>query len=140
MYNIENLSNYIIYKSKKLGHPITNARLQCILYFLQVKFVADKDRLCFAENIEASGFGAVIPESYLLFKGNGERFLSVPKKVIPFLEREDKETLDEMLVFLGEYSTAFLQETIQNQTPWKKARDRRDQVITVESLREYFKN
>ena len=57
-YNAVDLSHYILNKCTKDGKPITNLRLQSILYFIQVDFL-QRNTVAFYDDVEACTFGAM---------------------------------------------------------------------------------
>lgn len=64
------LSKYIVSKCYLDDNPVTNIKLQCLLYIIQRKFLAC-DLIAFFDDFEAWDFGAVVPNSYYRFCGFG---------------------------------------------------------------------
>lgn len=60
MYRAEDVAAYIINKQVDDGYPISNLKLQKILYFVQAEFLVSKDEPCFDDVIEAWDFGPVV--------------------------------------------------------------------------------
>ena len=70
MYNAIEVAKYVISYCTDLGAPISNLKLQKILYYLQVHYVKNGSVL-FWEDFYAWQHGPVIPEVYYLFSGYG---------------------------------------------------------------------
>lgn len=67
MYNIINLSWFIIRRCAKQKHPISNLQLQKMLYFLQKLNLEKTGKALFNNKIVAWQFGPVIREAYCEF-------------------------------------------------------------------------
>lgn len=70
MYDVLELSKYIITKCTKEDEPISNLQLQKILYYIQKAFL-QAGKIAFCDDIEAWQFGPVVPEVYYHFCGYG---------------------------------------------------------------------
>ena len=66
MYNAIDLSKYIVSKCVKDGHPVSNLKLQKILYYIQKDFL-QRDEIAFSDNIEAWQFGPVVRSIYVKY-------------------------------------------------------------------------
>ena len=66
MYNVIDVCGYIICYSNFKKYGVSNLKLQKLLYFVQVFFVAytEEHTLCFDSKIEAWDFGPVVPKAY----------------------------------------------------------------------------
>lgn len=58
------IAKYVISKCLQDGYPITNQKLQIILYFIQVIAYQKHNEFAFDEEIEAWQFGTVVPMVY----------------------------------------------------------------------------
>lgn len=70
MYDVIELSEYIITKCKNDGCPIKNIQLQFILYAIQEQFLK-QNRLAFENDFEAWKFGVCCPDAFYRFCGHG---------------------------------------------------------------------
>lgn len=70
MYSAVEVAKFIISYCTDMGNPISNLKLQKILYFLQVYYVRNNGWL-FPEEIYAWQHGPVVPEVYYMFSGYG---------------------------------------------------------------------
>lgn len=70
MYTAIDLAKYIISKCIDDDCPINNQTLQKILFYIQKDFLS-RDKYAFFDDIEAWGFGPVIPNVYYHYCGHG---------------------------------------------------------------------
>lgn len=68
IYNVLDISRYIINKSIEMGNPINNLKLQKLLYYTQAEFLVRKGEPAFKEEIVAWKYGPVVVEAYEEFK------------------------------------------------------------------------
>lgn len=77
IYAALDVAKYVINKCTIEKHPISNLQLQKILYFLQKKYLVDKGRRLFEDDIEAWQFGPVVPEVYYQYCGFGSMAITM---------------------------------------------------------------
>ena len=68
MYDVLLMAKYIIKYCNKSNLPISNLKLQKLLYFIQAAFLVEKGHACFPDEIEAWDFGPVVPAVYYKYK------------------------------------------------------------------------
>ena len=88
MYNAEQIANYIIYHLYQRKKNITNQQLQCLLYFVQKKFI-EEGRKCFPEEFENWPYIPVIPSIYKKYK------VYSGANIPGFIAKEPQEILEE---------------------------------------------
>ncbi len=142
MYMVLSIARYIIQRCNSQNRPISNLKLQKILYFVQAEFLVTRNQACFSENIEAWDFGPVVPEVYQKYKIFGSANIPVFRKndnnvKIPL---SDREILNEIIDECSRYSASTLVDITHHQTPWIEAYNKpgHNNVITKESIRKYF--
>lgn len=64
MTTIQAIADYIVRKCENQGTPITNLRLQQLLYILQKRYLKTANTPAFNNDIEARPFGPCVPEIY----------------------------------------------------------------------------
>lgn len=147
MFSTNQIANYILWSVSQLDDPITNLRLQKLVYYAQAWHLALYDKPLFDAPIEARERGSIQPDLWERFKEAEWR----PVNCTPYFDGEKpdlpietKEHLDEVMdVFLG-YSSVNLETMIQNETPWKNAWSgtEKDQdrvgIISHEDMREFY--
>ena len=158
VYNVIDISRYIVNYSNKKDYGITNLKLQKLLYFVQAKFVfSKKGTPCFKEKLEAWGCGVVVPVSYYEFSHHGncnipeiETFLTFPDRKNTwkfervkfddsFLSRKDKKLINSVVDLLSEYSALDLLNITLNQAPFKDSYAKgKGTEIPLKALQNYF--
>lgn len=71
MSKAEDQAAFLIAYSAKQSCPISNLKLQKLLYFAQCYALISENRKLFDEPIEAWAFGPVVPDVYILYKQYG---------------------------------------------------------------------
>lgn len=143
MYSAIDVAKYIILYCKENGYSISNLKLQKLLYFVQAQFLVAKGEPAFEEEIEAWDFGPVVPVVYQHFKmwGSSEIPALLAKGAKAKIYEEDQRIMDEILKECAPYSASSLVDITHNQDPWVDAYERYcNNVISIESIEEYFKN
>lgn len=156
VYKALDIARYIINYSNKMNYGVSNLKLQKLLYFVQADFLANTEEKepCFIEEIEAWGFGPVVPCVYHEFKQYAAN--NIPS-VTEYFERGDswkivkkhfnsetisisvRERINNIIDGFSEYSANALVAITHNQAPWKKVyKAGFNNVISKNSIREYF--
>ena len=141
MYSVLDIAKYIIWYCKEKGYPISNLRLQKVLYFVQADFLINRDIPCFMESIEAWDFGPVVPEVYHKYKIFGSSMIPsfICGSIAEKIRTLDKEMINEIVDLCAGKSTSELVDITHQQEPWKNAyRKYCNNIITNESIRKYF--
>ena len=158
MYDVMDISRYVINYCNENGYDVTNLRLQKLLYFIQANFLVSKglNYPCFEEEIEAWSFGPVVPEVYHEYKTHGNsqiplitHFLVIDRQNFlnsrfvnyrdPFENDEDRNLVNEIADECNTFSTSELVEITHNQKPWKAVYVRNmNNTITKASIYSYF--
>lgn len=58
MYDILDISRYVLYYAKKCGHGLSVLQLMKILYFVQAQFLISRKKRAFSDEIVAMDLGA----------------------------------------------------------------------------------
>ncbi len=72
-YRAMDVANFIIDTCTKSNDPVSNLRLQKLLYFVWVDFYRETGRYVFPDNIQAWQLGPVVPEIYYEYCPYGGR-------------------------------------------------------------------
>lgn len=100
MYNSLSIANYFISIGIQENQPITQMKLQKLIYFAHGFYLAVKEKPLIRDEIQAWKYGPVIPQIYHRFKHYGNKPLLAQVQVLPSLggEKEkihlDKEIID----------------------------------------------
>lgn len=159
MYNVLDVSRYVINYSNKKGYEISNLKLQKLLYFIQAEFlISDDNSPCFDEDIEAWNFGPVVPDAYHEFKHFGSSSIPEIDSYLKFMSKDiwslqrvpfdeniileiDRERINSVVDTLSKYSATTLVEITHMQDPWQNAYiPGCNRVISKKRIKEYFEN
>ena len=141
MYSAQSIARYIIQRCNEQNTPISNLKLQKLLYFVQAEFLVARNRPCFAEEIEAWDFGPVVPEVYQEYKIFGGANIPVIGRMSRpvIISRDDQKLIDGIIDECAQYSASTLVDITHRQHPWKKAYIRGyNNVIPRRSIQRYF--
>jgi uncharacterized phage-associated protein len=137
-------ADYLIAFSREVGDPLTNLKLQKLLFYAQGWFLALQDRPLFNERIEAWPHGPVVPPIYGTFKKWG--WSPIGEDIaVPEFSKEVKAHLDEVMKVFGGFTAYTLEQMTHNEKPWIDARgsllpdEPSTSVISHESMKAHFK-
>lgn len=131
------VAEYIIHEAQKREKPVTNTKLQKLLYFTQGVYLAKYNKLAFEDDIIAWKYGPVIKDIYYKYSLYGA------EPIITVEEYDSKISL--MLInaidivlesFLDVNQTDLIEETIKPESPWSYADI--DDVISIDDIKDYF--
>jgi uncharacterized phage-associated protein len=137
------VADFFIYRFQQAGEPITNLKLQKLLYYAQGWFLALKSKPLFSERVEAWPRGPVVPPVYGTFKSyqwnpiNGD--VSEPS-----LDPEIEAHLREIMEAYGVHGAYYLEKLSHQERPWLDARgnlgptDFCTNVISHEAMKSFF--
>lgn len=74
-YNVIDVSSYIIEYSNKINSPVSNLKLQKLLYYSQAATLVELGQKCFDSKIMAWEFGPVVVEAYQHYKEFGREII-----------------------------------------------------------------
>ena len=143
-YKAENVAKYLIYLASqafvgdnKEREGITNLKLQKVLYLAQAYYLSKLDRPLFVDDIEAWGYGPVIPVIYRKYKSyKSNPIICEEDKSI--LEKKDKENIKKIWDAFGGYSASRLVDIVHAHTPWKEASISTNKVISHKAIKDYY--
>lgn len=136
MYDAVDIARYVVNYSWVIKKPVTNLRLQKILYFIQGAFISIKNELCFDNDVECWEYGPVVPKVYSIFREYGYSVISKIDKFPEydfdngtikfkkfndnFLRKSDKQLINEVVDFSAQFTTAELVSITHSQDLWQK--------------------
>lgn len=118
MYNAKDIAVYIINYCNSINMPITNLKLQKILYFLQYEWYCKTGKQLIKDNFYAYQLGPVIPKLYSLYSVYASFTLPEQNDEIEILEKQ-KEKINDILnryLLMSTWDLVFLS---QKQDAWK---------------------
>ena len=126
--------------------PLTNLRLQKLLYYAQAWSLVIRESELFSEEIEAWRYGPVVPKVYHALP-DCRRANTIPADSFadaPNLEAEEAEFVKSVWEAYDQYSARALSRMTHAETPWKKAWGDRpidghgSEPIRIDDLEEFF--
>lgn len=150
-YNILDISCYIIDRHKELCSetPITNPRLQKLLYLIQVESIRKDGKEIFKEELIAWSYGPIVKVPYVIFsvyeenelpKINSGAYFPLLSYNANSLSEVDKVLIDTILLKYASTSTYALVGIICSQKPWRDAYCKGPStVVGVEDIRHFIK-
>lgn len=123
--NAQQVAKYFIWKSQTEAKPITNKKLQKLLYYAQAWSLVLRDKKLFGDKIEAWVHGPAIRDVYFEYKKFG--FGAIDKKIakddLEKISDDTKEFLNQVWSVYGKKDAAYLEYLSHSETPWQKARE-----------------
>lgn len=80
MYKAIDVAKYVINYMNEVGSPVSNLKLQKILYYIQAAMLVEKSRKCFEDPIMAWEFGPVVVPVYQKYREYGRG--NIPKQEV----------------------------------------------------------
>lgn len=139
------LANYILTRAKDQGRPVTNLKLQKILYYVQGHYLAEFDQPLFPDEIQAWKFGPVVPSVYYEYSVYGpDEIIITGRENLEECDSEEMELIDSVIDSKLRYASSELVRATHSEEPWRKATRggtviRPNTVIDTEDMKEYFK-
>lgn len=139
-YTASEIAKWFLYYNKVQydiadSDPITNLKLQKLLYYAQGCYLAIYDKPLFDDPIEAWQHGPVIPSVYHEYKrygGQGIEFTGYDGKI----DQDTESFLIDVYNTWGQYSAWGLRNMTHQEDPWKNTPE--DSVIPQDAIKKYF--
>lgn len=143
MYASNDIARYFIARSITDNTPVTNLKLQKLIYIAHGFHLGLKGKPLLAEQIECWPYGPVISCTYHEYKSFGNKTITVTQEGFQKPFDFDKEAL-EVLDFTWASSKDLDAIQLSNWThidgsPWKRAMDEGRAVIPNNYIEDYFK-
>lgn len=119
------IANYFIYLSNKENKPITNKKLQKLVFYAQAWSLVLNNKKLFNETIEAWVHGPAIRILYGKYKEFGFNPIQeeINDDVISCISRETKKFLNDVWRVYGNLDPEYLEMLTHSERPWQKARE-----------------
>jgi uncharacterized phage-associated protein len=138
------VARYIIRRSNISGEPITNLKLQKLLYYAQGWSLAFFSKRLFAEDFEAWIRGPVVPSIYRHYKVYKHLPIAGMPNRITF-SKKIEDFLNEVLLTYLKYDAFTLERMTHNEKPWQEARGSLSpdapckRIINEKTMKDFFK-
>jgi uncharacterized phage-associated protein len=146
MCTASDIAKYFIFKSNKENRPITNKKLQKLLYYGQAWALVLLDgKKLFNDKIEAWIHGPAIRSIYGKYKpfGFNDIVIDIDENELK-IKGKNKEILDAVWKVYGKYDANYLEILTHNELPWQKGREGLDNTdsssneINLKIMKEYY--
>jgi len=142
----KSVADYFLLKGSSDNKPITNKKLQKLLYYAQAWSLAARNKKLFDDKIEAWIHGPAIREIYLAYKQYGAEPITkkIDGKEALAIPEEVRNFLDEVWTVYGKFDAAYLEQLTHSEDPWQKARQgiepniSSENEISLESMQEFY--
>lgn len=160
MYKSMDIAQYVINYAIELGRPITNLKLQKLLYYIQAALLLESEDFCIIEEICNWRHGPVIEEVYREYRKYGSEPINEKQEgyslyefdeELNFVKREYK--LEEQERNIRDNDKAIIKDVVDSQimfSPWTLvdrtheedpwAKTDTNQIIDKNSIKMYFIN
>lgn len=139
IYSAIDISKFIINYSNEKGYTINNSVLQKLLYFVQVRFVSYKGKICFGERLIAKPFGPIVKSSFKEFLNFNVHIYPVEKFDENIILKDDREEIKLVVDFFSEYMSVQMMNIINGQPPYVHGLLKMDKTIEITDILNYFK-
>ena len=119
---IDKVSDTLIVGSRDRGDPISNLKLQKLLYYAQAWYLALHDDEIFQEDFQAWIHGPVLPSQYHRFKHNGWMPISDKPRSVRTGSRKLDNHLERIVDEFGSETPVALELMTHRERPWIEAR------------------
>lgn len=163
-YDALDIANYIVEYQLEKNKPVTNLKLQKLLYYVQAASLVENNKPMFKEKINAWQYGPVVEDVYSIFRSYiNKPITSLASSLLDFadilfpdkseeeirqrlieelngkIELEDRNLIEEVLNSYFKYTGATLINKTHNEEPWKYARPTSSQIIKTEAIKSFYK-
>jgi uncharacterized phage-associated protein len=121
VWNALDVAKRLIELSSEYGDPVSNLKLQKLLYYAQAWYLAFHGKPLFRDRIEAWVHGPSQPEVYAHFRSWGVKPIEIPGEQ-PQLPDKIENHLRDTLEAYGRFSAYDLERLSQSESPWQEAR------------------
>jgi uncharacterized phage-associated protein len=121
MHKASTISDFFIAFSHEHGDPLSNLKLQKLLYYAQAWHLAIFDQPLFGEQIEAWIHGPVVVPEYHRFKGWAWQPIAENPEA-PKMDETVEQHLNEVMDVYGGMTAYQLEQLTHTEAPWIDAR------------------
>jgi uncharacterized phage-associated protein len=138
------VADYTIAFLAEHGDPVTNLKLQKLLYYAQAWYLALYDIPLFDDRIEAWVHGPAVPPVYADFKGFGWQPIPPPINGCTLPDRPEAHVVEVIEVY-GGFSAYELERLTHQEYPWINARrgvapdEQSHNIISLEDMKNCYR-
>jgi uncharacterized phage-associated protein len=120
--NANTVADYLVWFGQQHGDPLTNLKLQKLLYYAQGHYMAKRRKVLFGEPLQAWIRGPVVYEVWSKYKNCRWEPITGPQTK-PRISPEVEGALGDVIVQYWQFSAYNLERMTHQESPWIKARD-----------------
>ena len=137
MYKAMEIANYVINRSIDIGAPVTNLKLNKLLYYIQGASLIYLGEKLFKEDIVAWRYGPTVKKVYDVYKYYSSN--PIEEKVEEYnIENNVAEIINSIIEAKKDMAPHEIVERTRNEEPWIDAKF--EEVISTDSIKKYFVN
>jgi len=136
---------YFIKKGVDEKNPITNKKLQKLVYYSQAWSLVLNNEKLFNEKIEAWVHGPAIPVLYEKFKEFGSEPITLESEELKFnISKKQEKILENIWQVYGKYDANYLEMLTHSELPWQEARGNlplsqaSNKIINLQTVKDYY--
>lgn len=141
------VADYLLLRARQEGVPITNKKLQKLLYYVQAWSAALNNKKVYDDRIEAWVHGPAIKSVYLAFQAFGANPIKkdVDESIVAQISEEAKTVIDQVWDIYKKYDADYLEYLTHSEKPWQEARASlephvsSENEISFESMRAFYR-
>jgi uncharacterized phage-associated protein len=138
------VAKYFIDRSRREQRPITNKKLQKLLYYAQAwSLVLNKEQL-FSEHLQAWIHGPAVPSVYGKFKKYGYGDIVENISSLTGFSKKQSDVLDSVWKIYGHRPADYLEALTHSELPWQEARENlspthpSSNMISTQTMRRFY--
>lgn len=134
--DVINLSNHVISEFEKKGSPITNLKLQKVLYYVQGYFIREFGEEAFTDDIYCWQYGPVVPSVYYEYSFNGACALHSNENFKLNIDEVKEQLIAKIVEKCRHICSSALVNMTHSESPWKNANP--GCIIKKQEIRTFF--
>lgn len=139
-YPVEDIANLLLVWAEQDNDPMSNMKLQKMLYYQQGFHLAYFDSPLFDDEIEAWMYGPVVPKIYNLYKSAGKNILHGDKeRNFPIEDEMEEKLFWEVYQVYNKFSASGLMQKTHQEMPWCTTPQGEGNVIEKSKIQIFFK-
>jgi uncharacterized phage-associated protein len=141
MYKPLDITAYIIKLSNEIGEPLTNMKLQKLIYYVFAWYAVEKKEPLFKEAIMAWRYGPVVVSVYNAYQSFGANTIKEAVGGNPdALNNFTKSLIEDVFGVYGNKTAIELMNLTHSEAPWRDTYnpDNQNTPITFESMIHYY--
>ena len=141
MYKPLDIAAYIIQLSNQIGEPLTNMKMQKLLYYAFVWYAVEKKEPLFKEAIMAWKYGPVVVSVYKAYEKFGADIIKEATNGNPnALDKFTKSLINDVFSVYGNKTAIELMGLTHSEAPWRDTfnPDNQNTAIPFEAMVQYY--